>query len=82
MCAPIGGRSGPVGAPPGNDGALLERWRAQCGTTPSTIQESARSRICREFLLSRVYLMLTSAFLSPAASPGFSPHQSTPLEGR
>src|SRR2546427_215406 len=29
MCAPIGGRSGPVGAHP-LLGALLERWLAQC----------------------------------------------------
>src|SRR5438132_5887986 len=28
-------------------GALLERWRAQCGVTATTIQESAISRIWR-----------------------------------
>jgi hypothetical protein len=31
MCAPIDGRNGPVGAHPRKAGALLERWRAQCG---------------------------------------------------
>ena len=49
MCAPIGGRSGPVGAHPQKDGALLERWRAQCGMTRSTIQESTPSRLESSF---------------------------------
>jgi hypothetical protein len=41
MCAAIDGRSGPVGAHPGRAGALLERWRAQCGMTRATIQQWA-----------------------------------------
>ena len=45
MCAPIGGRCGPVGAHP-QDGALLERWRAQCGCMETTIADPAASRIC------------------------------------
>ena len=45
MCAPIGGRNGPVGAHPRKDGALLERWRAQCGVATSLY----RNRRCRVF---------------------------------
>ena len=45
MCAPIGGRNGPVGAHPRKDGALLERWRAQCGAVASLY----RNRRCRVF---------------------------------
>src|SRR5438093_1506001 len=48
------GRSGPVGALP-KRGALLERWRAQCGMTRSTIHESAMSRFCAT-CRQRVYL--------------------------
>ena len=66
MCAPIEGRSGPVGAHPRNEGALRERWRAQCGTTPSTIQQSANSRICRQIDRSLYTDVLTTAFLSLA----------------
>jgi len=45
MCAPMGGRNGPVGAHPRKDGALLERWRAQCGVATSLY----RNRRCRVF---------------------------------
>jgi hypothetical protein len=60
----------------GKDGALLERWRAQCGTTRSTIQESLKPRIHRGILAQRRILDPSRAFLSPAASSAFSPHQS------
>jgi hypothetical protein len=45
MCAPIDGRSGPVGAHPPVWGALLGRWRAQCGRTKSTMTAS-RNGLC------------------------------------
>ena len=44
MCAPINGRSGPVGAHP-KEGALLERWLAQCGRTGTTIHDRLIVRI-------------------------------------
>jgi hypothetical protein len=47
VCTPIDARSGPVGAHPQEEGALLERWRAQRGTTRFTIQQWTNSRICR-----------------------------------
>jgi len=81
MGAPIGGRSGPVGAHPRNEGALLERWRAQCGTTTSTIQHSAVSYICGGTDGSTYTCYLTIAFLSPEAESASSPHQSTSREG-
>src|SRR5207253_1915253 len=72
MCAPIDGRSGPVGAHPRKDGALLERWRAQCGVTRLSIQESTRSRIWLADPSPRRILNL-SCFPEPCGHPGLQP---------
>jgi hypothetical protein len=62
-------------------GALLERWRAQCGLTGSTIHDSAIPLIGTGSVLWRI-LDDHPAFLSPAAISAFSPHQSTAVEGQ
>ena len=64
--APTGGRNGPVGAHPRNDGALLERWRAQDGVTRSTIQEWPISRISLGISNNAYTGCSSPAFLSPA----------------
>jgi len=67
----------------GKTGALRGRWRAQCGTARPTIHGLTNSRICRtNRCLWSVYLMHRSAFLSSAARPAFSPHQSRSWRAR
>jgi len=80
MHAPTGGRNGPVGAHPGDDGALLERWRAQDGMTARTIHEMQTARIWVAIRDGAYTRSVTPAFLSPAAIPAASPHQSTSPE--
>jgi hypothetical protein len=64
-------------------GALLERWRAQCGTTRSTIQQWADSRICRESTRHVYTEHSTHRFPEPCGHFGLtSPHQSTSPEGQ
>ena len=74
LCAPINGRSGPVGAHPIGGG------------TARTLAGSVRSNVIYYTRFDRkafggpamgVYLLIVSAFLSSAASFGLSPHQST-----
>jgi hypothetical protein len=66
---------------PTERGALLERWRAQCGTTTRpTIQQTARSRIGSDGAAAGYTCAPGIAFLSPAAILASSPHQSTSLE--
>ena len=60
------------------EGALLERWLAQCGVTRSTIPDRVIVRIVavnERALLTRY--TDSSAFLSPAAALASGPHQST-----
>jgi hypothetical protein len=73
MCAPIYGRSGPVGAHPRKNGALLERWRAQCGSASSTIQQSANSRIGRARRRRGVYWIPHHCFPEPCGRFGLEP---------
>ena len=79
MCAPIGGRSGPVGAHPRKHGALLERWRAQCGITPFIIPETTMSRICCRNVVPQDILTASRAFPEPCGHVRPSPYQSLSL---
>jgi len=77
MCAPIGGRRGPVGAHPRRDGVLLKRRRAGVRYDESSLQSSATSCIYRTKSSQGVYLIDHSAFRSAAAVMANSPYQST-----
>jgi predicted Zn finger-like uncharacterized protein len=61
---------------PAKDGALLERWRAQCGKTPSHYTPIDAAAYSTPLSRGDVYCV-RHAFLSPVASPASSPHQST-----
>ena len=50
MCAPIGWLKVGLSARTREYGALLERWRAQCSLTASTVQDPAIARISRDFV--------------------------------
>lgn len=68
-------------APTETRGALLERWRAQRGTSRTTIQQSASSHIAAKTAGPAGYTERLTAFLSPAATSASSPHQSSPSGG-
>src|SRR5688572_24901644 len=82
MCAPIEGRSGPVGAQP-RRGHCSKRWLAQCGMTGSTIHDRLIARIARELCIGGTRgILVHLSFPEPCGHPGFQPSPKHTLEGR